>query len=258
MNSTGLREAAFRLPSGFRLSLLAVAIASAQGVAYAQAPTPPADQPAEEIIITGSRIRLDGMETSNPVTVVTPQQLSLTAPTTLIEGMAELPQFYQSNTTTNTGGFFTTPGAGTLNLAGLQGKRTLTLLSGRRVVSSTIYGGPDINLFPEKMLRTVETRDERRNGNLRHRRRGGCGELHPRHRLHGYSRRRANGSDRPRRQRQHQGIDLGGIQPGRENPSIGLRRNVRSRSDLEPRGLRLVSRVGAPAKPIRRERPDAG
>jgi len=157
MRITGSREAAFRLPSTFRWSVLAVAIATAQGVAYAQSPSTEQQGQPEEIVITGSRIRLDGMETSNPVTVVTPQQLALTAPTTLIEGMAELPQFYMSNTTTNTGGFFTTPGAGTLNLRGLQGKRTLTLLSGRRVVSSTIYGGPDINLFPEKMLRTVET-----------------------------------------------------------------------------------------------------
>ena len=78
------------------------------------------------------------METPNPVTVVTPEQLQLTAPTTMIEGMAELPQFYQSTTTTNTGIFFTTAGAGSLNLRGLQGKRTLTLLSGRRVVPSTI------------------------------------------------------------------------------------------------------------------------
>ena len=149
MRSTGSREAAFRLPSRLRWSVLAAAIAAAHGVAYGQetAPSAPQGQP-EEIVITGSRIRLDGMNTSNPVTVVTPIQLQLTAPTTLIEGMAELPQFYQSNTTTNTGNFFTTPGAGTLNLRGLQGKRTLTLLSGRRVVSSTIYGGPDINLFP--------------------------------------------------------------------------------------------------------------
>jgi outer membrane receptor protein involved in Fe transport len=158
MRSTASREATSRLfgklhGHGPRLSALALAIATAQ-VAYAQSTD---SQAPEEIIITGSRIRLDGMETSNPVTVVTPQQLQLTSPTTMIEGMAELPQFYQSNTTTNTGGFFTTPGAGTLNLRGLQGKRTLTLLSGRRVVSSTIYGGPDINLFPESMMRTIET-----------------------------------------------------------------------------------------------------
>ena len=103
-----LRAASSRafITSGHKLrwSALALAIAGAQGL---QAQT--TDAPTEEIIITGSRIRLDGMETPNPVTVVTPEQLALTAPTTMIEGMAELPQFYQSNTTTNTGIFFTTP-----------------------------------------------------------------------------------------------------------------------------------------------------
>lgn len=129
-----------------------IALASSQGAVYAQE----ADN-LEEVVITGSRIRTNGMETPNPVTVVTPSEISLTSPTTMIEGLAQLPQFYQSNTTENTGGFFQTAGAGTLNLRGLQGKRTLTLLDGRRVVSSTIFGGPDINLFPENLVRTVET-----------------------------------------------------------------------------------------------------
>jgi outer membrane receptor protein involved in Fe transport len=114
-------------------------------------------QETEEILVTGSRIRTDGFESPNPVTVVTPEEWQLTSPATLIEGVAELPQFYQSNTTENPGNFFQTPGAGTLNLRGLQGKRTLTLLSSRRVAPSTLFGGPDINLFPEEMLRSVET-----------------------------------------------------------------------------------------------------
>jgi len=113
---------------------------------------------AETVIVTGSRIRqTSGMETPNPVTVVSLEEISLISPTTLIEGLAELPQFYGSNTTQNTLGFFTTAGAGSLNLRGLQSKRTLQLLHGRRVVQSTIFGGPDINLFPENVLQSVET-----------------------------------------------------------------------------------------------------
>lgn len=157
MTSFGPRAAGSRTPQHSVLCLSAVSVAVALVCAQGAQAQVTDGTVADEIIITGSRIRLDGMETPNPVTIVTPEQLELTAPTTLIEGLAELPQFYGSNTTTNTGGFFTTPGAGTLNLRGLQGKRTLTLLSGRRVVSSTIYGGPDINLFPENLVRTVET-----------------------------------------------------------------------------------------------------
>ncbi len=111
----------------------------------------------EEITVTGSRIRTSGMNTPTPVTVVVPDEINMTSPTTMIEGLAELPMFYGSNTTQNTGGFFESVGAGTLNLRGLQGKRTLTLLDGRRVVQSTIFGGPDINLFPELLLRSFET-----------------------------------------------------------------------------------------------------
>ena len=116
------------------------------------------DAPGEEIVVTGSRIRqTTGMESPNPVTVVTPAQLSVMAPTNLIEGLAELPQFYGSATTQTPSPFFTSTGAGSLNLRGLQSNRTLQLLDGRRVVESTIFGGPDINLFPENVVSRVET-----------------------------------------------------------------------------------------------------
>lgn len=138
-----------------RISIaITLALAGAQGAAYAQEST---GAVLEEVLITGSRIRTSGMETPNPVTVVTREEIDILSPTTMIEGLAELPQFYGSNTTQNPGGFFTTTGAGTLNLRGLQGKRTLQLLDGRRVVPSTIFGGPDINLFPEQVVRTIET-----------------------------------------------------------------------------------------------------
>jgi iron complex outermembrane recepter protein len=111
----------------------------------------------EEITVTGSRLRTTGMDTPTPVTVVSLEQIEVTSPAAMIDGLAKLPQFYGSSTTQNTGGFFTSSGAGSLNLRGLQSKRTLQLLNGRRVVPSTIFGGPDINLFPEALVRSVET-----------------------------------------------------------------------------------------------------
>jgi iron complex outermembrane receptor protein len=111
----------------------------------------------EDVMVTGSLIRTSGMDTPTPVTVVDLEQIELLSPTTVIEGMALLPQFAGSNTTQFTGGFFQTTGAGTLNLRNLQGKRTLQLLNGRRMVQSTIFGGPDINLFPKNLIASVET-----------------------------------------------------------------------------------------------------
>jgi iron complex outermembrane recepter protein len=111
----------------------------------------------DEILVTGSRLRTSGMDMPNPVTVVTQDEISIIAPTNLIEGLAELPQFYLSSTTQNPSAFFTSDGAGSLNLRGLNSKRTLQLLDGRRVVQSTIFGGPDINLFPSSVIRSIET-----------------------------------------------------------------------------------------------------
>jgi outer membrane receptor protein involved in Fe transport len=131
---------------------IVVALSAGQTAIHAQ------EEPApEEVIVTGSRLRTSGMDMPNPVTVVTRDEVSIIAPTNLVEGLAELPQFYGSNTTQSPGNFFTTEGAGSLNLRGLQSKRTLQLLNGRRVVQSTIFGGPDVNLFPESVISSVET-----------------------------------------------------------------------------------------------------
>lgn len=115
----------------------------------------------EEVVVTGSRIRTrtDGFESPQPVTVVTLDEINLINPASVIDGLADLPQFNGSFTTENFGGafFVTSPGSGTLSLRGLQGKRTLTLLDGKRVVGASLFGGPDANLFPTQLLRTVES-----------------------------------------------------------------------------------------------------
>src|SRR6187399_531669 len=104
-----------------RLAAAIIAALGAPAAIHAQEVGPE----LEEVIVTGSRLRTSGMDMPSPVTVVTREEISIIAPTNLIEGMAELPQFYGSNTTQNPGNFFVTEGAGSLNLRGLQSKRTL-------------------------------------------------------------------------------------------------------------------------------------
>ena len=124
----------------------------------------------EEIVVTGSIIRNTGMEAPTPVTVVTLDEVNTLGPVNVIEGLAELPQFYGSATTQDPGeinfngqfgaartSWFESGGAGTLNMRGLQSRRSLQLLDGRRVVQSSLFGGPDINLFPKNLLRSVES-----------------------------------------------------------------------------------------------------
>ncbi len=129
-------------------------------------PGAPADQSAapadgaatsgKEITVTGSRIRATGMTAPVPVTIVNAQEIETLSPGAMITGVSQLPQFY-GNQTPNSGNFFVRSGYGSLNLRGLGVNRTLTLLNGRRVPSTSAFGGVDINLFPEAMISSVET-----------------------------------------------------------------------------------------------------
>ena len=115
-----------------------------------------AEGSGEAIYVTGSRLATTGMDTPVPVTAVQAEELEAMDPSSLIASVSQLPQFY-GNQTPNNSAFFTRSGTGTLNLRGLGVNRTLTLLNGRRFPSSSAFGGVDINVFPEAMIRGIET-----------------------------------------------------------------------------------------------------
>jgi outer membrane receptor protein involved in Fe transport len=138
---------------------VALALSSASG---AQAPSQAQDDSLSEVVVSGTRIQqTSGMDTPTPVAALSANELSDMAPGSLSEALTQLPQFYASATAATFNGannnFFTSSGGGSLNLRGVGAKRTLTLLDGRRVVPASIYGGPDINSFPETMLKSVES-----------------------------------------------------------------------------------------------------
>ena len=120
-----------------------------QGVAHAQDPT-------EEILVTGSRISRSTMDTPTPMTVMTGQELQNVAPGNLIDGLSQMPQFYANQNPEQVNGGQNSGGSN-VNLRGAGANRTLTLLNGHRVVSSNRFGTPDVSLFPEDLLRSVET-----------------------------------------------------------------------------------------------------
>ena len=114
--------------------------------------------PGNAIVVTGSRIRSDGMQAPVPVTVVSADSIEALSPGALITGLGQLPQFYGNQTAAAGAGvtFFNRSGYGSLNLRGLGVNRTLTLLNGRRLPSSSAYGGADVNMIPEAMITNVE------------------------------------------------------------------------------------------------------
>jgi iron complex outermembrane recepter protein len=112
----------------------------------------------EEVTVTGSRIQRDGMTTPTPVTQLSANDLQLLAPTTLGEAVTKLPQFIGNAVPEGapTSGWTGASGATILNLRGIGANRTLVLLDGRRVVSSTRTGTLDINLIPQALLKDME------------------------------------------------------------------------------------------------------
>jgi outer membrane receptor protein involved in Fe transport len=126
-----------------------------------QASTPaPADSGSaasdKEILVTGSRVVTNGMNSPVPVTAVPAEELQAMDPSSLIQSVSQLPQFY-GNTTPQSSNFFVRGGTGNLNLRGLGPNRTLTLLNSRRVPGNSAFGGVDINLFPEALISGIET-----------------------------------------------------------------------------------------------------
>jgi len=140
----------------WRASASGLALALWAMPASAQDDAQPEETPQTTIVVTGSRLATSGMDTPVPVTAVQADELEAMDPSSLIAGLSQLPQFY-GNQTPNNSSFFTRSGTGTLNMRGLGVNRTLTLLNGRRFPASSAFGGVDINVFPEAMIKGIES-----------------------------------------------------------------------------------------------------
>lgn len=112
----------------------------------------------EMVNVTGSRVALtDGTRTPTPVTVISDEQLQLAAPTTITEALLQLPAFAGSVSVANQStGTTRNNGAAYLNLRDLGTERTLVLLDGRRIVSSSSAGSVDVALIPEALIKRVD------------------------------------------------------------------------------------------------------
>lgn len=144
----------FKHTKPFRLSPLRVSMAIALGLGAAGSSW--AQDAVEEIQVTGSRLVRTTMETPTPVTTMDAAELAAMAPGNLIDGLVQMPQFYANLTPDGVNGG-QNAGGSNVNMRGAGANRTLTLLNGRRVVSSNRFGTVDVSLFPEDLLRSVET-----------------------------------------------------------------------------------------------------
>ena len=115
-----------------------------------------------EVTVTGSRVITNGNYSPTPVTVVGAQELLDVQPTTIVDGLNDLPEFAGSRTQyANPSGAGIAgagdPAANELNLRNLGATRNLILFDGQRVPPTTIAGIVDVDMIPQMLIKRVDT-----------------------------------------------------------------------------------------------------
>ena len=117
----------------------------------------------EDIVVTGSRIRRAGFDTLEPAVVVSNEYLETRGLTNVADALNEIPGFGVGVTPEGGQSSFGV-GQNFVNRFGLGSARTLTLVNGRRFVSTnapTIFGNPpglqvDLNIIPSRLVDRIE------------------------------------------------------------------------------------------------------
>ncbi len=118
---------------------------------------------AEAIVVTGSRIRRAGFDTLEPATVISSEYLETRGLTNVAEALNEIPSFGVGVTPEGNQSAFGV-GQNFVNRFSLGSARTLTLVNGRRFVSTnapSIFGNTpglqvDLNVIPSQMVERIE------------------------------------------------------------------------------------------------------
>lgn len=115
--------------------------------------------PADQIIVTGSRVTRDGFQAPTPVMVLTQEDIENSSPSNNIADFVnQIPAMAASIRPSNSRLELSNGIAGinALNLRSLGTVRTLVLIDGRRSVGSTANGVVDINTIPQSLVERVE------------------------------------------------------------------------------------------------------
>jgi iron complex outermembrane recepter protein len=128
-------------------TLLAGAAAVVSPLACAQ------DENIQEIVVTGSRVRVRDFEAISPVTTVSAETIQATGQLSVEEVLNRLPQVVPGLTANSNN---PSNGTATVDLRGVGPQRTLVLINGRRLTPSTQAGTVDLNNVPSRLIERVE------------------------------------------------------------------------------------------------------
>jgi outer membrane receptor for ferrienterochelin and colicin len=144
--------------------LVSVAVSSFPSGVFAQGTTAPSAESENAVIVTGTRIKRAGYDTLEPATVVSSEYLEARGITNVADALNEIPGFGVGVTPEGGQSSFGV-GQNFVNRFGLGTTRTLTLVNGRRYVSSnapTIFGPTggggqvDLNVIPAILVDRTE------------------------------------------------------------------------------------------------------
>lgn len=131
------------------------AMAQAQSV---QAQAEGAATQASDIVVTGSRVAT-AVNAPTPVTTVDTEQLAASSPTTIADALNQLPAFANSQAPTKGGSSLY--GGNFLNLRSLGPGRSLILLDGQRLPTTSPAGSPvgfvNVDWIPAALVKQVDT-----------------------------------------------------------------------------------------------------
>ncbi|RZF61118.1 TonB-dependent receptor [Sphingomonas populi] len=142
---------------------MATFLAIPSPISAQQSPVPPAGTDAApakeadastEIVVTGSRIARRDYVASSPIVTQNQESIEATGRVNIESAMNQLPQFVpaEGETSNPLGG----GGRATLDLRGLGPSRTLVLLDGRRLPTSSAFNVVDVNIIPNALVESVE------------------------------------------------------------------------------------------------------
>ena len=151
------------LTNSVRFALATAATASLSQLSMQSAMAQEQDQDAtesmEEVIVTGSRVRRLDTESASPIVTIDKASIEKSGVTTAGDLLQRLPTVSgaATNPAVNNGGGF---GEANVELRGLDAKRTLVLLNGRRLGLVGASDATDINLIPVNLIERVDVLKE--------------------------------------------------------------------------------------------------
>jgi iron complex outermembrane receptor protein len=148
-----------KLRLAIRTALGGGSLVASIGAVHAQtAPATAANAPSDqlqEVVVTGSRISVPNQTSISPVTFVSATEIQQTGVTRVEDLLNQLPQVFADQNSNVSNG---SDGTASVNLRGLNPKRTLVLVNGNRLGPGdpATAGQSDINMIPVEMIDSIE------------------------------------------------------------------------------------------------------